>query len=108
MEVIMCSTPRPKGQVKGKSGSSGSILSNVSAEARRSFAQRANIADERRYHLAMEKEQQSRQLHTSQKNTKKHVSQKNTKLNRNFSYWLVSASLKEIFLVLFFGKSKSV
>lgn len=101
----MCSTPRPKRIVKGRAGVSGSLLSNISSESRGRFANRANVADERRYQIALREKQRN----IERKNTtssKKMVSKKSIKAQNNWSYWLVNASLKEIFYMLFFGKSK--
>ncbi|MFT5757716.1 MAG: hypothetical protein ACI9LM_002452 [Alteromonadaceae bacterium] len=44
----MCSTPR-RNIKSGKASFSGSLLSNISAEARLNFSHRANAADQRRY-----------------------------------------------------------
>lgn len=104
----MCSTPRPRTAVKGKAGISGSLLSNMSPEARSRFAERANVAQERRHQIALKAQQNNRQLNTSLRAPKKAVNRIAKKSQNNLSYWLVSASLKEIFMMLFFGKSKHI
>lgn len=104
--VNMCSTPRPKTKVKGKAGSSGSLLSNMSAEARNRFAERANVAQERRYQIALKTQQKKRQRNTPIRTAKKVMSRAATKSPSNLSYWLLNASLKEVFIMLFFGSSK--
>jgi hypothetical protein len=103
----MCSSPKPKRQVKGKGGHSGSLLSNMSVEARSRFAERANLAQERRHQNMMEAKKHEISLTASIKHSYK------TELNlqkspRNFRYWLVSASLKEIFIRLFLSKSVGI
>ena len=102
----MCSTPRPKTKVKGKSGTSGSLLSNISAEKRRRFAERANSAQERRHQIAMNIQKSPSLLNTPIDSNSLEVVSKHQKKQKDLSYWLVSASLKEIFILLFFGKSK--
>lgn len=84
----MCSTPRPKTKVKGKKSHRGSVLSNMSPGVRSRFAECANSAQERRHQIAL----------TTQKIAEKP--------QHNLLYWLVSASIKEIFLLLFLGSSK--
>jgi len=49
----MCSTPRPKTKVKSSASKSGSLLSTLSTQARNRFAERANLAQERRHQIAM-------------------------------------------------------
>jgi hypothetical protein len=107
----MCSTPRPKTQAKGKSGRSGSLLSNISAEKRRRFAERANIAQERRDDMTMKNQKSSSGLNVTLINNKVKLISKDKKVQKkpnSLSYWLVSASLKEIFIMLFFGKSMHI
>lgn len=102
----MCSTPRPKTKVKGKAGSNGGVLSSMSSEARSRFAERANVAQERRHQIAMKAQQKERNHNTPIRTSKKIVSRAATKSQRKLSYWLFNASLKEVFLMLFFGSSK--
>lgn len=46
----MCSTPRPKRQIKSASAQhTGSIIASMSTEARRAFVARANAAADKRY-----------------------------------------------------------
>lgn len=102
----MCSTPRPKTTVKAKRVPSGTLLSGMSALTRSRFAQRANAAQERRHQIAM-KARQTRLHHDSaQKSTKKVVSHSTNKSSPNIIYWLFNASMKEIFMMVFFGHSK--
>lgn len=100
----MCSTPRPKTAVKGKPGSSGSLLSTMSPEVRSRFAERANVAQERRHQIAMKAKQNNRQLNFSVKKSARAANRIPKKSQSNLNYWLVSASLKEVFMMLFFGK----
>ena len=104
--VNMCCTPRPKTKVKGKAGSSGSLLSNMSSEARNRFAERANVAQERRHQIAMKAQQKERHHDAAIRTAKKVVRRAATKSPSNLSYWLLNASLKEVFIMLFFGSSK--
>ena len=92
--------------MKGKSSASGSVLSKMSPEARSRFAERANVAQERRHEMAMKSQQKQRQRDIPRRTTKKITSHSAKKAQSSFSYWLLHASLKEIFLMLFFGKSK--
>jgi len=97
----MCSTPRPRGKVTAKAAYSGSLLSKLSAEARLNFSNRANIADEKRCkkNVANEKTHHDKKRHLKSKINKMN------KVNKNWRYWLVKASFKEIITVLFFGYS---
>lgn len=96
----MCSTPRPKRVVKGKAGASGSILSNMSTEARSQFAERANVAQERRYKIAQQKK---RQTESSPRDYR--GGQKKEKVAKNgLGYWLLHASMKEVVMAIFVGK----
>ncbi|NQZ81176.1 MAG: hypothetical protein HRT52_09195 [Colwellia sp.] len=97
----MCSTPRPRGKITAKTAYSGSLLSNISAEARLNFSSRANMADEQRYknNLANEKYRNEKKSHL-----KSRINKNNT-VNKSWRYWLVNASFKEIIVVLFFGYS---
>ena len=92
----MCSTPRPKTKITGKSGTSGSLLSNLSTEARNTFAERANAAQERRDQLSMKSVQTKHQHNISMTSAKK----------KNFSYWLLNANINEIITMLFFASSR--
>ena len=102
----MCSTPRPKTAVKAKQLLSGTILSNMSSEARSRFAERANAAQERRHQIALKTRQTRLRLDTSQKGTKKVVNSSLNQSSHSISYWLLNASLKELFMMVFFGHSK--
>jgi len=105
----MCSTPRPKRKVKIASAAmaSGSILSGLDAQKRAQFVQRANNADERRQKLAMQNKQKSQQQAAhSKKLTLVHSPQTPSNLKtKGWSYWLLDASFKEIFMHFFLGKS---
>jgi hypothetical protein len=104
VEVNMCSTPRPRTKVAGKSSSSASILSSMSTESRRRFTEQANIAQERRDKIKMAEKNQKKYNKASTKAIYKSV---NKKASKSLSYWLVSASLREIFALLFFSRSKA-
>ncbi|MCI2284414.1 hypothetical protein L3081_14760 [Colwellia sp. MSW7] len=107
----MCSTPKPKTKVKGKTAGGGSLLSTMSTEARSRFAERANIAQERRDNIALKRQQEKRQHALVSKGVKK-VASNSAKIpetqQRNLSYWFFKASVKDLFVMLFFGKSKLV
>lgn len=101
----MCSTPRPKSAIKGKVRSSGTILSNCSAEARSRFAQRANAAQERREQV------KAKEQVIQRKTARLKMNKRNTKpvhKPTGLSYWLFHASVKEILLTVFVGRSKHV
>tara|TARA_R110001583_G_scaffold39134_10_gene125719 strand:- start:30 stop:344 length:315 start_codon:yes stop_codon:yes gene_type:complete len=104
----MCSTPRPKKKVKGKASLNGSLLSNMSPEARSRFAERANVAQERRHEISLKEKQHNRQFNASVKKSAKAVNRIAKKSQKSLMYWLASASLKEVFIMLFFGKSKHI
>ena len=104
----MCSTPRPRRKVNTKSVPSGTILSNMSANARSRFAQRANMAQERRDQIAIKTRQTKNQITSDQRSTKKVANTIIHKSPHSFSYWLLNASLKEVFVMIFFGHSKRV
>ena len=105
-ERNMCSSPRPKTKVKGVAGVSGSLLSNISPEARSRFTERANIAQERRDQLKKKAQRSSVQLEASAHIDKKTLTRAKKKPQRNLSYWLLNASLKEIVMSLFFTTYK--
>ena len=98
----MCSTPKPKQKVKGKKSTNVvSILSQMNAEQRKQFAERANAASERR-----EIEEQKAILEQAQIDLNKaHTSlKKNTMANKPWHYWLINASFSEIFQTLLHKK----
>jgi len=103
---LMCSTPRPKRKIKSTaSGSvSGTLLSNLSAQKRADFVKRANSADERRQQIKHQKSAQKQTLSLVNNTRKKAIKTKMTP-TKSWSYWFVDASIKEIFMLLFFGKS---
>jgi hypothetical protein len=101
----MCSTPRPKKKVKGKSGSSGGVLSNMNPDARRRFAERANIAQERRHKIMME-EQQKKRLDNPVRLDKKVKNFSDRNMRNSLSYWLLNASMKDILILLFLSTPK--
>ncbi|XQW86889.1 hypothetical protein ACOYR1_09270 [Thalassotalea piscium] len=104
----MCSTPRPKTKVKGKAAVSGTVLSNMSAESRSRFAARANAAQERRDKQAKSNKANAQYAKASLNNQNQTGRIPNNKPPKTLSYWLVSASLKEILIKLLFGKAKHV
>lgn len=98
----MCSTPKPKQKIKGKTSNNVvSILSQMNAEQRKLFTERANEASERR-----EVKKQKAILAQSQVDQNKdNVSlQKNTMTSKPWYYWLISASFSEIFHTLLHKK----
>ena len=103
----MCSTPRPKRKVKVASSSAGgTILSGLSAQKRAEFVQRANSADERRFQLQQKKMEEKKRLHLVTSHRLKKTNKKQLKKSsKNWSYWLVDASIKDLFMMLFLGKS---
>jgi len=103
----MCSTPRPKKIVRGKSISKGSVLSSMNSDARMRFAERANLADEKRHKLNLKMKQINVQKNNAQKHRSFKIFTKNESVKKGLSYWLGTASIKEVFLVLFAGKIKN-
>ena len=101
----MCSTPRSKRLIKGKAKLSGSLLSNINSNARATFAQRANVADERRFQLKKEKSQQ-RQKHSRVSTLLSSAQSVKASEYKGRRYWLVSASLIELVRLLFLGSAK--
>ncbi len=101
----MCSTPRPKTKVKGKSGISGGVLSNMNPDARSRFAERANIAQERRHKIMM-KEQQKKRPDNSVRLDKKVKNTSDRNMRNSLSYWLLNASMKDILILLFSSTPK--
>jgi hypothetical protein len=101
----MCSSPKPKARAKGKKGSGGGVLSNMSAQERSRFSERANVAQERRHQLKIKQKQQK--LHHQER-----VNRVDSRLvksqNVSFGHWFLNASLKDIFNVLVLGKPKSI
>jgi hypothetical protein len=102
----MCSTPRPKTSVKGKAGSSGSVLSNLSTESRSLFAERANIAQERRDQMALKQKKDKHRHDASIKKAKKAVNSDVNNAQNSLSYWILKANVKDLFIMLFFGTSR--
>jgi hypothetical protein len=95
----MCSTPKPKQKVKGKSVTNVvSILASLDGEARKKFAQRANQAYEHRCEVKAQEQAPRNTPIKSQKKTKR--------LQRSWLYWLLSASITEI-LSRFFHLQKN-
>ncbi len=91
----MCSTPKPTQKIKGNTSNNVvSILSQMNAEQRKLFTERANEASERR-----EVKKQKAKLAQSQVDQNKdNVSlQKNTMTSKPWHCWLISASFSEIF-----------
>ncbi len=102
----MCSTPRPKRNFKagGARAASGSILSGLSADTRAAFVKRANMADERRYQLNQQtKTNQHAVRHVNRAFLPKNKPSQQT--NKNWRYWLIDASISELFIMLFWGKA---
>lgn len=104
----MCSTPRPKRVMKSSSTGatiSGTILSGLSAQERATFVQKANQADDRRQELqqkaAVKKREKLRNTHAINSS----LSIPQIKVTKKWNYWLIDASLKEIFMLIFLGRS---
>ncbi len=99
----MCSTPKPKQKVKGKTSTNVvSILSEMNSEKRKQFAERANEASERRE--VKKQEVILEQIQIDQ--NKDHASlTKNTMTKKPWHYWLINASFSEIFHTLFHRKN---
>lgn len=99
----MCSTPRPKRRVSSiKTQPSGAVLANISKESRTKFAQIANDADERRYQQKMTVKKQQTANHLWAKNTStKKANMQHRSVKKDWLYWLVSASIKEILARIF-------
>lgn len=102
----MCSTPKPRTRVKGRSIVSGSILSNLSSESRSQFSERANTAQKRRQQIAMAEQQKNRQLISYQTVVQKTAIPQKKSTSNSFAYWLLSASIKEIIFALLFGRRR--
>ena len=102
----MCSTPRPKTTLKAKAANSGSLLSNLSTESRRLFAERANIAQERRHQMAQQLKHDKHQHDAAIKMSTKTVVRDVNNKQKRLSYWLLEANLKELFIMLFFNAVK--
>jgi len=99
----MCSTPRPRTKVAGKSASSASFLSSMSTESRRRFTEQANIAQVRRDKINLAKINQKNAEKTSVKMKSKVTK---VKASKPLAYWLLTASLSEITKKLFLSKPK--
>jgi hypothetical protein len=85
----------------------GSVLANISSEARSNFATRANNADKRRQQVkrAEQSIQRSKQITklSNKSPTKATITkQKHKRLTKDWKYWLTQASFKEFIIVLFF------
>ena len=100
-EVNMCSSPKPRTKIKGKSASSASILSSMSAESRQRFTERANSAQERRDNIKMA-EKAKTPLDKSQLGRKNNF----TKItaSKRSNYWWLTISVKTLFKLLFLEK----
>jgi len=109
----MCSTPKPKRRVKVKTANASvGILSGMSSEKRQSFAQRANQASARRIEAKklklIELDRIGKSQITSVLPQDSNISlQKSNQLkrqNKSVIYWLLSASVSDIFRRLLMGK----
>ena len=102
----MCSTPRPKRAMKLNNAgaiTNGTILSGLSAQKRAVFVQRANQADDRRYELELQQKASESKHNSHIKNLSIKKTYKNQQ--KSWRYWLIDASLKELFLVMLLGRS---
>lgn len=89
----MCSSPKPKKNVSGYKSASASFISNLSPSARSRFTERANLAQTRRDKINAK---------TTKLNSISAIQRKSSNRNtsKNLSYWLLDASLKDIFNAL--------
>lgn len=100
----MCSSPKPRTKVKGKSITSASFLSSMSKESRQRFTERANSAQDRREKNKIAEKAKNLTRKTSVIKSKK---TSKTNVDKSYSYWFTTASFKEICVLLFFGQSES-
>lgn len=110
----MCSTPKPKRKIKGKKGNASvGILSSMSSEKRQSFAQRANQASDRRIEAQQLKRakfdriNKLKVINSLPQNTITKSPQFNNQVkhqNQSGIYWLLSASIGDIFRRFVIGK----
>ncbi|PKH88885.1 hypothetical protein [Colwellia sp. Bg11-28] len=95
----MCSTPKPKQKIKGKTSTNVvSILSQMNAEKRKQFAERANEASVRR---EIKKQKAILEQIQVDQNKAHAPLKKKTMTSKPWHYWLISASFSEIFQTLF-------
>ena len=96
----MCSTPKPKTAIKGKQANSETLLSNMSTEARKRFAERANKAQDKRNEQRDRGNQRTVTVPITQsyKMTQLHQYSDNSR-----AYWLLHANLKDILCWILFG-----
>ena len=104
----MCSSPKPKSKAKGKKSGGGSILANISPESRSRFSERANAAQDRRDEMKAAQKQKALQHNTLTNRSLTSAVVKTKKQEKSFGYWLLNASVKDIFVLLFMGKSKTI
>jgi len=94
----MCSTPRSKRRVNAKkaNGSVG-ILSSMSSEKRRSFAKRANQANDRRIEVKQLKHEAQHRINKLiiTKRHPRNIKAK-AKTNQSWLYWLLNAPFSEL------------
>jgi len=98
----MCSTPKPKAAVKGRQGNNETLLSNMSTEARKRFAERANKAQEKRDEQTHRGNQG---IVTTPISQRYKMTQRSKYSNINLCYWLLHGNLKGILYWILFGKS---
>ena len=96
----MCSSPKPRMKAKGKSASSASILSSMSAESRQRFTERANTAQERRDNI---KKAEKVKLSLHQNQIRPQSTPLKVEATKRLNYWWLSISLKELFNLLLLG-----
>jgi hypothetical protein len=94
----MCSTPKPKQKIKGKTSNNVvSILSQMNAEQRKQFAECANEASERREIQKQKAILEQIQVELDKGHTPLN---KSTMTTKPWHYWLINASFSEIFHTL--------
>ncbi len=92
----MCSTPRPKRRIKVIKGiKSAGALANMTTNARQRFANKANLADEKRQKLIIAKKtRQQSHILSAKKNKQSTTALKAA--DKSWFYWLAHASLTQL------------
>lgn len=103
----MCSTPRPKRQIKSSSSQhTGSILASMSTEARQAFVARANAAADKRYQQQQSAHKKSLAQRTNgfrRNNKAKAVQNHQYTVWQHFMAWL-QLPIADIWHALMIGK----
>lgn len=93
----MCSSPKPKRRVKAKTANRGGILASMSSDKRRSFAERANQASDRRIEAKQLKRETQHRINkfTVKKSPPQNIKTK-ANINQSWLYWLLNAPFSEL------------